>query len=166
MRSSPLSKHLLIGSIGIWKVGLLSAQMASLNVTQSSLPEVGFSVLRVFGALAFVIALFLGGVWLFRNWQRFIVQKGKAQQLTILEVKGLGHRQGLYLIGYQQQRLLLASSPTGVTLVSHLPDAELSTEQPVFSDPTPFSQTLQKLLRRTASLVQPLKGENLKGSTR
>ena len=78
MRSSLLSRHLLIGSIGIGKVGLLSAQTASLNVTQSSLPEVGFSVLRVFGALAFVLALFLGGVWLFRNWQRFIVQKGKA----------------------------------------------------------------------------------------
>jgi flagellar biogenesis protein FliO len=166
MRSSTHSKHLLIGGIGISKVGLLSAQTSNLGATQSSLPEVGFSVLRVFGALAFVLALFLGGVWLFRNWRRFIVQKGKAQKLTILEVKGLGHRHGLYLIGYQQQRMLLASSPTGVTLVSHLPDAELSTEQSLLSDPLPFSQTLQKLLIRTASLVQTVKGENLKGSVR
>jgi len=166
MRSSTYSKRLLIGAIGISKAGLLAAQTANLGATQSSLPEVGCSVLRVFGALAFVLALFLGGVWLFRNWQRFVVQKGKAQKLTIIEVKGLGNRQGLYLIGYQQQRMLLASSPTGVTLVSHLPDAELSTEQPLLSEPAPFSQTLQKFLVRTASLVQTGKGENLKGSVR
>jgi flagellar biogenesis protein FliO len=166
MRSTAHSKHLLIGGIVIWKVGILSAQTANLGATQGPLPEVGFSVLRVFGALVFVLALFLGGVWLFRNWQRFAAQKGKAQKLTILEVKGLGHRHGLYLVGYQQQRLLLASSSAGVTLVSHLPDAELATEQPVLSDPTPFSQTLQKLLVRTVSLVQTVKGENLKGSIR
>ena len=166
MKPTTRFKHLLIGGLGIWQVGLLSAQTTNFVATQNSLPEVGFSVLRVFGALAFVLALFLGGVWLFRNWQRFIVQKGKAQKLTILEVKGLGHRHGLYLIGYQQQRLLLASSPTGVTLVSHLPDAELSTEQPVLADPPPFSQTLQRLLVRTASLVQTIKGVNLKNSIR
>ena len=154
MRSTAHSKRLLIGGIAIWKAGLLSAQTANLGTTQTSLPEAGLSVLRLFGALAFVLAFFLGGVWLFRNWQRFLVQKGKAPKLTVLEMKGLGYRHGLYLIGYQQQRLLLASSPAGVTLVSHLPDAELSMEQPLLSNPTPFSQTLQKLLVRTVSLVQ------------
>jgi flagellar biogenesis protein FliO len=71
-----------------------------------------------------VLGLFLAGVWLFRNWQRLTVRRGQPAQLQILEMKALGGKHLLYVVGYQQQRLLLASSPAGVTLVSHLPAAE------------------------------------------
>jgi flagellar biogenesis protein FliO len=84
----------------------------------------GASLLRVFGALALVIALFLGGVWLFRNWQRLALRKGLAPKLNVFEVKSLGQRQALYVVGYEQQRMLIATSTAGITLVSHLPDAE------------------------------------------
>ena len=80
-------------------------------------------MLRVFGALAIVIGIFLGGVWLFRNWQRVLAKRGAAPRLLILESRPLGHRHGLHVIGYEHQRLLIASSPTGVTLISPLADA-------------------------------------------
>ena len=91
-----------------------------------ALPDAGASVFRVMGALILVIAVFLGGVWLFRNWQRLATKKSGGAKLNLLEVKSLGQRQSLYVVGYQQQRMLLASSPAGITLVSHLPAAEES----------------------------------------
>jgi len=89
-----------------------------------TLPDTSASILRVLGALALVISLFLGGVWLFRNWQRLAVRKGRAPRLNVLEVKSLGQRQAIYVVGYQQQRILLASSPAGITLLTHLPEEE------------------------------------------
>ncbi len=112
------------------------------------MPEVGASVLRVLGGLVFVLALFLGGVWALRNWQRVVVQRGQAPKLNVLEVKSLGNRNALYVIGYEQQRLLLSSSPTGVTLVSHLPNAEPGeVATPVAPS---FAEALQQVLTRKA----------------
>jgi flagellar biogenesis protein FliO len=87
-------------------------------------PDVSFSVIRVFGALALVLALFLVGVWIFKNWQRLALHRGRPSQLQLIEIKPLGGKHVLYVIGYQQQRLLVAASPAGVSLVSHLPAAE------------------------------------------
>ncbi len=84
----------------------------------------GASLLRMAGALAVVIALFLAGVWLVRNWQRLATRRGAAPKLSVLEVKSLGQRQALYVVGYEQQRLLIASTSTGLTLLSHLPAAD------------------------------------------
>jgi flagellar biogenesis protein FliO len=110
------------------------------------LPEVGASVVRVLGGLVFVLALFFGGVWLVRNWQRVVVQRGQAPKLHVLEMKSLGQRNTVYVIGYEQQRLLLAASPTGVTLLSHLPNAEPGAA----TSPTSpsFAEALQQVLTR------------------
>lgn len=122
------------------------AAEATVPVPAAPLPEVGASVLRVFGGLVFVLALFLGGVWLLRNWQRVVVQRGQAPKLNVLEVKSLGNRSALYVIGYEQQRLLLASSSTGVTLVSHLPNAEPG--EVATPAPPGFAEALQQVLTR------------------
>lgn len=87
-------------------------------------PDASFSVIRVFGALTLVLALFLGGVWLFKSWQRFALPRGRSSRLQVIETRALGGKHVLYVIGYQQERLLLAASPAGVTLVSHLPAAD------------------------------------------
>ncbi|HZM01867.1 MAG TPA: hypothetical protein VFC44_02490, partial [Candidatus Saccharimonadales bacterium] len=87
--------------------------IAEISSLPGALPNAGASICRVFGALILVIALFLGGVWLFRNWQRLAIQKGGGAKLNLIEVKSLGQRQALYVVGYQQQRMLLASSPAG-----------------------------------------------------
>ncbi len=103
---------------------LLSTNLTSIPPAPSiALPDAGFSVLRVFGALTVVIGLFLAGVWIFRNWHRMSAQRGP-NQLRILETRSLGGRHALHVVGYQDQRLLLSSSPQGVSLVSHLPNAD------------------------------------------
>jgi len=112
------------------------------------LPEVGVSLLRVFGALGLVLALFLGGVWLFRRWQRVAVHQGRAPKLQVLEAHGLGNRSALYVVGYERERLLVAASPTGVTLLSALPSAaESASAAPARS--VSFAQALQQILGRS-----------------
>ncbi len=110
------------------------------------LPDVSFSVLRVLGALALVLALFFAGVWIFKNWQRFLGRTGRAPKLAVLEVKQLGNRHSLYVVGYEKQRLLLASSPANITLVSQLPDA--ATDETTAPSQTGFAEVLQQVLNR------------------
>jgi len=128
----------------------LIAQTNAPALVTGSLPEVGFSVVRLLGALALVIALFLAGAWLYRNWQRVSLRRGRALQLSVLEVKSLGQRQALYLIGYQDQRLLLASGPTGMSLLCHLPAEDEA-------EPTPdFGPDLDHALRKVDALEDVL----------
>ncbi len=113
----------------------------------SALPNAGASIFRVCGAFVLVVALFLGGVWLFKNWQRLALQKNGAAKLNLIEVKSLGQRQAIYVVGYQQQRMLLASTPAGITLLSHLPPAgEAEKAVPVTN--LSFAEALQHVLSR------------------
>lgn len=120
--------------------------MTNLPAISSPVPDMGVSLLRVGGALVTVLALFLAGVWLFKNWQRLTMRRGTAPKLNVLEVRPLGQRQAIYVVAYEQQRLLLASSSAGVTLLSHLPsaDPEVIEEAPKLS----FAQAFQQVLAR------------------
>lgn len=109
----------------------------------SDLPSLGYSVMRLLGSLVLVLAIFLGGVWAFRNWQRLALQRGRPSRLRILEMKSLGNRQALFLVACDQQRMLLGSSPAGVQLVAHLPEAD--PEAPQIAQPA-FAQNLQQAL--------------------
>ena len=120
---------------------------SNVSALAGALPDAGASVVRVFGALILVVGIFLGGVWLFKNWQRFTVQKGAGPRLNVLEVRMLGQRQSLYVVGYQQQRMLLAASPAGITLVSHLPASE-EAEAPAPPAKVSFAQAFQQVLTR------------------
>jgi flagellar biogenesis protein FliO len=91
---------------------------------ESELPSVGPSLARVLGAFAFVLMLFFGGVWVARNWQRLVPRASGPADLQVLEVKSLGARQNLVVVGYRGQRMLLAAAPTGVTLLTHLPEPD------------------------------------------
>ena len=125
------------------------AEATNVISTAPPLPDVGGSFVRVLGALALVLGIFLGGVWLFKNWQRLTHRHGSAPKLNIVESRSLGARQGIFVIGYDKQRFLVASTPTGVNLLSHLPDAEISetdaTERT--SAPMPFAQALANVLK-------------------
>jgi flagellar biogenesis protein FliO len=114
----------------------------------SAMPDMGASLLRVFGALGVVIALFLGGVWMFKNWQRLGMRRGATPKLNVLEVKSLGQRQALYVVGYEQQRMLIASSSAGVTLVSHLPEAGAEVAQTAPAPSMTFVDAFQQVLTR------------------
>ena len=112
-------------------------------------PDMLGSVLRMGGALALVIGLFLTGVWLFKNWQRLARRRGALPKLNVLEVKSLGPRQAIYVVAYEQQRMLLASSPAGVALLSHLPEAEEENTAPAAR--LSFAAALQQVLARKQS---------------
>ena len=124
---------------------LHAADSAVLTPAASPLPGVGFSLLRIFGALVLVLALFLAGVWLFKHWQRLTLSRGRPPKLNLLEIKALGNRHALYVVGYEQQRLLIASSPAGVTLLTHLPEGDAS-ETPVTPTPPSFARALQQVM--------------------
>lgn len=96
----------------------------------SAPPSIGFSVLRMIGALCLVFSLLFGGVWFYRNSSRFTGARGRRQKLNILESRSLGHRHSIFVVAYENQRLLLSTSPTGVTMLSHLPEATSSEMEP------------------------------------
>lgn len=120
--------------------------MNNMPAISSALPDMGASLLRVAGALVAVIAVFLAGVWLFKNWQRLALRKGAPPKLNVLEVRSLGQRQAIYVVAYEQQRLLLASSSAGVTLLSHLPSVEA--EAPAATPKMSFAEAFHQVLAR------------------
>jgi flagellar biogenesis protein FliO len=106
------------------------------------------SLFRVLGALALVLACFFGGVWLFRNWQRTVIAKGHAPKLNILETKSLGQRHAIYVVGYEQQRLLIAASPAGVTMLTTLPAAPVNATEEAPVTKASFGDALRQALHR------------------
>jgi flagellar biogenesis protein FliO len=125
------------------------AEATNALTLHSDLPAVGLSAIRAVGALALVLAVFFGGVWLFRNGQRLAWRKTGAPRLAILESRPLGNRFALYVVGYDEQRMLIGSSPAGISLLSQLPSAPESPADPV-SPPNgaSFTQCLQQVLKR------------------
>jgi flagellar biogenesis protein FliO len=103
------------------ETGLPPISVTNRPPVASELPDVTFPLFRVFGALAVVVALFVGGAWLFRNWSGFAGPRGRTARLRMLEMRSLGNRHALFVVGYDQQRLLIASSPAGITLLERLP---------------------------------------------
>ena len=85
-----------------------------------------------------------------RNWQRVGGQGGRAAKLNVLETRSLGNRHAIYVVGYDRERFLIASSPGGVNLLSHLATAtEAESTSAAGSSPTPsFAQALAQVLKR------------------
>jgi len=133
--------------IGVWGIQALAVAETVNQSGAAPLPDTGVSVLRVLGALILVLAIFFGGVWLFKNSQRALGRSRGGSQLHVLEVKSLGNRQTVYVVGYGRQRMLIGSSPAGISLVSQLPEA---TEAEPVATPLggSFADTLQKVLSR------------------
>lgn len=120
---------IVAGLTGAWMVAGAepAAALGSTNsvpaaLTAPATPSLLGPFIRMLGALALVLGLLWGVQWFFRQQQRALVAKGGAR-LNVLEVKSLGQRQALYVVGYEQQRLLVASSPQGISLLTQLPDA-------------------------------------------
>jgi flagellar biogenesis protein FliO len=145
-----LSRGALLICLSVPRLFAAAHSVTNAPTVSLALPDVGFSLVRILGALVLVLSLFLGGVWAFKNWQRLAVQKGPAK-LRIMEVRPLGNRQALYLVRCDQQRLLLAASPAGIHLLTHLPESVgPDTEEPERTEgqaaPVTFLQTLHRAL--------------------
>ncbi len=110
-------------------------------------PSLVLPLVRLLGALALMVALLFGVQWFVRNSRRLGLKRPGTARLNVLEVKSLGQRHSLYVVGYERQRLLLATSPTGVTLLSQLPEAtEAASDAPAPS--VSFADTLLQTLGR------------------
>jgi len=138
-----------LGSVGVFSAWADTTNDAAAPLAPPTLPDAGLSLVRVTGALALVIGLFLGGAWLFRNWQRINLQRGRGPKLNVLETRSLGGRQAIYVVGYEQERFLIASSPAGVSLLSHLPaGTEGSSEPEKQNAPAPsFAQIMTQVFK-------------------
>jgi flagellar biogenesis protein FliO len=93
------------------------------------LPDFGASALRLFGALALVLSLFFGGVWVYRNWRHLAARRGQQPRLQVLEARPLGGRHAVYVIAYEEQRFLIASSPAGLSFLANLPPSTPAPER-------------------------------------
>jgi flagellar biogenesis protein FliO len=144
-RALAFAASLFMASSGLAQT--TNSATAPLPLLPPTVPDVGPSVLRVFGALALVIGIFLAGVWFYRNWQRLTIQRGRKPKLNVVETRSLGGRQALYVVGYEQGRYLIASTPAGISLLSHLPDAPADETSAAEKNPPAFAQALAKVLK-------------------
>jgi flagellar biosynthetic protein FliO len=110
--------------------------------------SIGVAVFRMIGSLAFVVALFFGGAWLFRNMHRFRQPGSPQRKLQVLEAKSLGTRQAIYVVAFEQQRLLIGSTAQGLTLLTHLPDGAAQAEAEASIVPVSFGEALLQALGR------------------
>ena len=100
------------------------------------------SVFRVLSALAVVLVVFVGLLWLMRNWQNLLAKRGHAPRLIIEEARSIGNRSTLYLVSHRDRSILIASSPQGVHFLT-----DLSYAGPAPMAPTNEASVFEKALR-------------------
>ena len=76
---------------------------------------------RMLGSLVLVLGLLFAAIWLLKRWRGLGVSGGRTPKIRIVETRSLAQRQTLYLVTCEGQRLLIAGSPMGVSLVTQLP---------------------------------------------
>ena len=113
----------------------------------AAVPSMGVAVFRMVGSLAVVIAIFFAGAWIFRNMHRFKAAGATQRKLQVLEGKSLGPRQAVYVVAYEQQRLLIGASAQGLTLLTHLPEGDPQPEADRIV-PVSFGEALMQALGR------------------
>ena len=133
MKTSPWTSLMAV-LFGLVDVQVSAIAQTGTPVSNSPQFDFGLSIVRILGAFILVIALFFMGIWAAKNWQRLSSKKRVLPKLRILEVKSLGQRQHLHVIGYEKKRMLVGSSPQGITFLSQLPESEDYTQSPTFSD--------------------------------
>ena len=151
--SGSLPGRILIAAAGLafntaW--GATDTNLFPGSTFSPSLPDGGPSLLRVIGALALVLGLFLGGAWLVRNGRFSAFGKGRAARLNVLESKSLGGRQAIYVVAYGQERFMIGSTPAGINLLSHLAASEETGNEAPSAPPATnlsFAQALAQVIR-------------------
>jgi flagellar biogenesis protein FliO len=126
----------------------LVVTMGQETTGNAAVPSMGVAVFRMVGSLALVIGIFFAGAWMFRNMHRFKGAHASNRKLHVLEGKSLGPRQALYVVAYNEQRLLIGASAQGLTLLTHLPEGETQAAVERSAAPVPFGEALMQALGR------------------
>jgi len=135
----------------MWKLILFFAvpiAAAEPSTFGAAAPSITVSIFRMLGGLALVIALFFGAAWMFKNGVRFRPANGVPRKLHVLEAKSLGPRQAVYVVAYENQRLLIGSTANGLALLTHLPEGAAESEPGERIVPVSFGEALMHALGR------------------
>ena len=93
-------------------------------------PGIGLeSLVQLMGMLLLVLGLFAAFAWAVKRWRLLPQLRGGQNRLQILEVRSLGQRNSLMVVGYGEQRFLIGTSSAGLQLLSQLPEEENSHTQ-------------------------------------
>jgi flagellar biosynthetic protein FliO len=76
---------------------------------------------QLIGLLLLILGLFAAFAWAVKRWKLLPQLRGGQNRLQIVEVRSLGQRNSLMVVGYGEQRFLLGASNTGLQLLSDLP---------------------------------------------
>ena len=79
------------------------------------------AAVRMLGSLVLVLGLLFAGILLFKRWRGLTPGGKQPARIRVLETRSLAQRQTLYLVTCEGQRLLIAGSPMGISLVTQLP---------------------------------------------
>lgn len=104
------------------------------------------SVLRMLGAFIFVIAIFLVFTWFFKNKNGIFGLQHRKGALKIIEVKHIGSRQALIVVGYGKERILVGATANNISFISKLPDEKESED---VDESTPQEQNFFALLKNS-----------------
>lgn len=64
------------------------------------------------GVLALVFAVLIGALWIYRHWQRLLLQRTPVSGLRVVDVKSLGQRLSVYVVAYRHQQFLIGALRT------------------------------------------------------
>ena len=87
------------------------------------------SLVQLIGMLFLVLGLFAAFAWAVKRWRLLPQLRGGQNRLQILEVRSLGQRNSLMVVGYGEHRFLIGTSNAGLKLISQLPEEENSNSQ-------------------------------------
>jgi flagellar biogenesis protein FliO len=66
----------------------------------------------------------------FAVWRWLVRARSRRKTLSVRETTALGDRRFVSVVQFERQRFLIGSSPSSVSLLSHLPDEPSSHEEP------------------------------------
>ena len=86
-------------------------------------------LVQLIGMLLLVLGLFAAFAWAVKRWRLLPQLRGGQNRLQIHEVRSLGQRNSLMVVGYGKQRFLIGTSSAGLQLLSQLPGEDHSNSQ-------------------------------------
>jgi len=108
-------------------------------------PNAGPSGWRALGSMVLVLGLCGGGLWAFRKWGANKLPGSGGTRLKVEETLALGDRRFVSILKVDDERFLIALSPTAVTLMTRLDNVESG-------GPALFSEALDRQVELNAPM--------------